>query len=71
MMFLIIHGTECVLLRMRTHQKDEGCCLSFHAAVVTKLLRSLTAIRISWDYLLLTANRYIDLYLFWNSMPSW
>lgn len=33
----------------------------FMQLVVTKLLRSLTAIRISWDYLLRTANRYIDL----------
>lgn len=33
----------------------------FMQHVVTKLLKGLTAIRISWDYLLRTANRYIDL----------
>lgn len=33
------------------------------AAFVTELLRSLTAIRISWDYLLLTVNRYTLMHL--------
>lgn len=53
----------CILLRKRAPQWDDGCCSSFDAAFVTELLRSLTAIRISWDYLLLTANRWLLLHL--------
>lgn len=60
---LLFHVTECVLLRMRAPQRDDDCCSSFDAAFVTELLRSLTAIRISRDYLLLIANRYILFYL--------
>ena len=51
------------LLRMRTPQRDEGFCSSFHVALGAELLRSLTPIRISWDYVLLTANRYTLMHL--------